>query len=324
MAVNTLNDLTTLLAHVEYDVQVLASIVNDAANTTVSDFQGPVPGTVITRSGFVVKNLQRAILDIEEFNTNARPIIQEEGATIVSSPEIINFVGTTVSVTDVAGVATITIAEPQVTKAGAVSGNQIAVWASNGVLNGSNNFRWGGTILNVAAVSPIIELQDTVSGNVSEILSNGSSLVLIADNANLVPASSIQFEIDGAPTVTMQSSGNVLINGGHLIATQHINTQNGVSYTLLDTDRNAIIVMTEANPNTVTIDISSSTAYQIGSVIEIHQVGVGVTTIESVGGVTLNGIAAGSGAISAQYGSAYLRKINTDVWTVNGDIGAIS
>jgi hypothetical protein len=115
MAVNTINELNALLNQIDIDATVIAAITNDSAVSTAS---GPGPGLVTTRLGINVKNIQKVIADSSDAilaNGYTGPDIQDEGSLAVAAPTTINFVGSAVTVTDVAGVATITIADGGVT-----------------------------------------------------------------------------------------------------------------------------------------------------------------------------------------------------------------
>lgn len=147
MPVNTLRDLTELIEQVEYDVGVLASIVNDASTTTNSDYQGPLPGTVVTRTGFTVRNVQRVLADIE--NSFVTPEIQGDGLTIVESATALNFVGDALFVYDDNGVATIEISNDLVNRTGFPGDNQLAIWNSFGRIEGDNRLKWNGNVLQI-------------------------------------------------------------------------------------------------------------------------------------------------------------------------------
>lgn len=106
-----------------------------------------------------------------------------------------------------------------------------------------------------------------------------------------------------------------------------VNSQVGTSYTAALSDQNGIITMNNAAANTVFIEIESTVAYPDGFVFEVIQLGAGVTRVEVVDFVAING-AVGSPAtfgadIQNQYGVAYLRKVGPDNWIIDGDIGPI-
>ena len=49
-----------------------------------------------------------------------------------------------------------------------------------------------------------------------------------------------------------------------------------------------------------------------------------MTTITAASGVTLNGVSAGSGAISARWGGVSLYKKATNTWLAMGAIGTVA
>jgi len=104
-----------------------------------------------------------------------------------------------------------------------------------------------------------------------------------------------------------------------------INAQTGTSYTLVLTDNGKYITMNNAAANTLTIPTNASVAFDVGAVIMVAQIGAGATTITASTGVTLNGVSAGSGALSAQYAGVSLLKIGTDAWlATNGTLGTVA
>lgn len=98
----------------------------------------------------------------------------------------------------------------------------------------------------------------------------------------------------------------------------------GVTDTLVLLDRGNMVKSTGASANTVFIPLNSSVAFPVGTFISIAQEGAGVTTIEAVSGVTLNGVSAGSGDMSDQYASVTALKIATDTWLLFGSHGGVA
>ena len=99
-----------------------------------------------------------------------------------------------------------------------------------------------------------------------------------------------------------------------------INVQTGTAYTLILSDKGKLVTMDNASANTATIPANASVAFGVGTIIDITQLGAGITTVLGDTGVTVNGVSAGSKAITIQYGNAKLTKIATDTWVVQGDI----
>ena len=94
------------------------------------------------------------------------------------------------------------------------------------------------------------------------------------------------------------------------------NTQTGTTYTLVLSDASKTVTMSNASAQTLTIPLNSSVAFPTNTIINILQLGAGVTTITGDTGVTVNGVSGGSYDITAQYGGAALIKDATDTWIV--------
>lgn len=103
-----------------------------------------------------------------------------------------------------------------------------------------------------------------------------------------------------------------------------INAQTGTAYTLAATDANAVVTMDNVAANTVTVPAETSVNFDVGTVINIVQVGAGVTAITGAAGVTINGVAAGSATISGQWCAVSLLKIGADTWALSGAHGGVS
>lgn len=108
------------------------------------------------------------------------------------------------------------------------------------------------------------------------------------------------------------------------VATHAVNAQTGASYALALTDVNDTVTMNNAGANTLTVPANATVAFPVGSKIDIVQLGAGVTTITGASGVTINGVAASSGAISARYKTARLVKLATNTWVCTGDVGTFA
>lgn len=97
---------------------------------------------------------------------------------------------------------------------------------------------------------------------------------------------------------------------------QAINTQNGVSYTLVLADAGKLVILNNASPITLSVPTNATVAYPIGTRIDIVQLGAGQVTIAGVVGVTVNGYPGNE--LLGQYATAWLRKIATDTWIIGG------
>lgn len=108
------------------------------------------------------------------------------------------------------------------------------------------------------------------------------------------------------------------------LAARSIDAQVDTAHALTTTDRNGVVTMDNASANTVTIDLNATTALSTGFQCDIAQLGAGVTTIDAVAGVTLNGVDGGSTAIQARHGAATVLKLGTDDWLVFGNIAVVA
>lgn len=101
------------------------------------------------------------------------------------------------------------------------------------------------------------------------------------------------------------------------------NNQTG-DYTLQASDLNKTIYMQKGSANTLNIPLAAAVPVPLGFVCGVVQEGAGATTIKAPANVTLNGVSAGGGAISAQYGLVLLVNRGTNAWEVFGSIGTVS
>jgi hypothetical protein len=94
------------------------------------------------------------------------------------------------------------------------------------------------------------------------------------------------------------------------------------SYTPVLADANKIIEVDSVSATTLTIPPNSSVAYDVGVVIGVYQHDVGTVSMAPGAGVTiLSAIAqTGTRALSGRYSEGSLRKRDTDVWVLVGDL----
>ena len=104
-----------------------------------------------------------------------------------------------------------------------------------------------------------------------------------------------------------------------------INAQTGTTYTAVSTDTYQVLVtMNNASANSFKIPTNATTAFPVGTVLTILNIGVGATTISAVTSGTTTVLSAGAVASSptlAQYKSCAAIKTATDTWYVVGAIG---
>lgn len=104
-----------------------------------------------------------------------------------------------------------------------------------------------------------------------------------------------------------------------------IRTLTATAHTLEVIDTGSIIEATGASAVTVTIPPEAGVAFEIGTLINITQVGTGVATIAAASGVSLNGVTGGSVALDGQWAGAALTKRGADAWIIQGALaGALA
>lgn len=102
-----------------------------------------------------------------------------------------------------------------------------------------------------------------------------------------------------------------------------LNPQTGTTYTFVLTDsNNTLVTASNANTQTYTIPLNSSTPFPTGAQINLIQIGAGQVTISGASGVTVasNGATSTAPKCRVQYSSATCIKVATDTWYVIGDI----
>ena len=103
-----------------------------------------------------------------------------------------------------------------------------------------------------------------------------------------------------------------------------LNAQTGTTYTFALTDKDKLVTASTSAAQTYSIPTNATTAFPVGTQINIIQIGAGQVTIQaaSSGTTTVSSTGATSTApkLRAQYSSATLIKAATDLWYVVGDI----
>lgn len=97
-----------------------------------------------------------------------------------------------------------------------------------------------------------------------------------------------------------------------------VNNQTGTGYTAALVDNGAIITMTNASANAVTVPPNSGVAFPIGSTLTVIQNGAGTTSFLAGAGVTLNNPSTLSARV--QYSTISAIKIDTNTWIIAGDL----
>jgi hypothetical protein len=103
------------------------------------------------------------------------------------------------------------------------------------------------------------------------------------------------------------------------------NAQTGATYTfvLADAD-NKLVTASNASAQTYSIPTNATTAFPVGTQINLIQIGAGQVTVQAATSGTTTVVSTGASAAApkcrAQYSALTLVKRDTDSWYVIGDI----
>jgi len=104
-----------------------------------------------------------------------------------------------------------------------------------------------------------------------------------------------------------------------------IRTLTATSHTLEAVDLGRILETTGSSAVIVTIPPEASVLFEIGTLINVTQVGAGVATVAAGPGVSLNGVTGGAVALDGQWSGAALVKRGADAWVIQGALaGAVT
>jgi hypothetical protein len=84
-------------------------------------------------------------------------------------------------------------------------------------------------------------------------------------------------------------------------------------------DADTFIRFTSSSAVTFTIPPNSSVAFPTGTVIEMAQAGAGALSVAAGAGVTINSRSSDL-TLAGQYAVAFVKKVDTDTWIMNGDL----
>jgi hypothetical protein len=120
-------------------------------------------------------------------------------------------------------------------------------------------------------------------------------------------------------------SGDVLTAADmNFLPAYTLNAQTGTTYTAVTNDQySKLITQSNASASTISIPTNATTAFPIGTVLNIINIGAGVCTINAVTSGTTTILSAGAVAAAptlAQYKAASCIKTGTDTWYVIGGV----
>lgn len=161
--------------------------------------------------------------------------------------------------------------------------------------------------LTIAVAADFPTLNQNTSGTASNVTASSNS-TLTTISALSLPASQITGVLPAA---------NVGLN-------RTLNNQTGTSYAFVLGDGsaaggNALVTLSNASAQTVTIPTNASVAFPVGTEIDCLQLGAGKVTFAAAGGVTLNS-ASGNKSIAAQYVGVSLLQVSANSWVLFGNL----
>jgi hypothetical protein len=128
---------------------------------------------------------------------------------------------------------------------------------------------------------------------------------------------SVTADLSTAQTLTNKTLTAPVIN-------LSLNAQTGTTYTFALSDNGKLVTASNAGAQTYSIPTNGTTAFPIGTQINIIGIGAGVVTIQAATSgtttVASTGTVPAAPTLRAQYSSATLIKASTDLWYVAGDI----
>lgn len=100
-----------------------------------------------------------------------------------------------------------------------------------------------------------------------------------------------------------------------------LNAQTGTTYTVAVADAGRFVTLNNASPIALTVPLNSTAPFNVGTQVNLMQLGAGQVTVAGAGGVTVR--SQGSKLKSnGQYSVMTLLKIGTDEWVLIGNTAA--
>jgi hypothetical protein len=94
------------------------------------------------------------------------------------------------------------------------------------------------------------------------------------------------------------------------------------NYTLTINDAGKRVVFTKGTAGTITVPPEATVYFDVGTVIEVEQEGVGAVTLTPGAAVTINVVATKTLVTAGRYSVSKLVKVGADTWTASGDLVA--
>jgi hypothetical protein len=196
---------------------------------------------------------------------------------------------------------------------------------------------WGTSVSeDLRVLSALVQARAVSRSAALPPLGNAGEIYLVPPEAPEAPnALALWDEVDGSPAwvyLAPQEGWQVWVSdeNRHLRFTGGVwaevprpgivplRTLTATAHTLELGDQGCILETTGAIAVTVTIPGEAIVPFEIGTLINITQVGAGLATVQAAAGVSLNGVAGGGVALNGQWAGGALVKRGADAWTIQG------
>jgi hypothetical protein len=145
----------------------------------------------------------------------------------------------------------------------------------------------------------------------AESVTEGANLKLSGSD---ISVDDVKIQGSGNITVTVVDENTINVDGTLDLTID----QKTASYDIVLSDKNKLIEINSASPNTATIPLDSSVNFPVGSQVHILQTGEGQTIIEGASGVTVSGTPGLK--LRSQWSAATLTKRAANSWVAIGDL----
>ena len=255
-------------------------------------------------------------------------------------------ISSTVSSTEIGYVDGVTSAiQTQIDAKAALSGATFTGAVSGTSLTLSGDLTVNGTTTNINSTNLVVEDKNVVLGDVTtptDTTADGGGITLkgatdktfnwvdatdswtSSENINL--ASGKDLKVNGTAVISSTAGGFIFTDGTQTkagVPSLTTRFEKSASYNL-STDglslRDGLIEINAAGGTTLTVPLNATTAFPVGTSIDILQVGAGQVTVAGAVGVTINSTPGLK--LRTQWSSATLFKRGTDLWVLMGDLSA--